>query len=78
MAVIDHMFDKILHIKLPSEISNSYLEKLYQSGHQYVINYINKHSISGYINAKEDLLECVKKMEQDKREKIESYQNFFV
>jgi hypothetical protein len=55
-SVIDHMFDKILHIKLPEVIFNSYLEKLYNEGHEYIVDFILQHSQTGYENVQKDML----------------------
>jgi hypothetical protein len=30
ISVVDHIFDKLVHIKLPSEITNRFLVELYQ------------------------------------------------
>lgn len=30
ISVVDHIFDKLIHIKLPSEIANHFLVELYQ------------------------------------------------
>ena len=64
MSVIDHMFDKILHIKLP--LQNLYLESLYQLGNQYVVDFILLHSQNGYVNAQDDLLQRVKSINDTK------------
>ncbi len=56
------MIDKLLHIKLPQEISNAYLEQLYGSGHDYMVDFLLKHSKTGYENAIQDLLDRVNDM----------------
>lgn len=66
-SVIDHMFDKILHIKLPEQISNSYLEQLYGQGHEYVVDFLLEHAKTGYQYAQKDLLERVAKWSEEKK-----------
>lgn len=68
------MFDKLLHIKLPKEVANPYLESLYGSGHDYMVEFVCMHAKTMYQDAEEDLLERVSNFNQAKKSSAEVYE----
>jgi hypothetical protein len=56
ISVVDHIFDKLIHIKLPEILKNSYLTELYQKKHDEMVQFALKHAPNGYVDYKKDLM----------------------
>ena len=54
--MIDHIFVKLLHISLPSLITNSYLHQQYEASKQDIVNFVLKHAQTNYEHAESDIL----------------------
>ena len=50
ISVIDHFFDKLIHIGLPKEITNPFMRNLYQKKQQEMIDFVVKHAKKGYVD----------------------------
>ncbi len=50
LSIIDHFYDKLVHIKLPREVNNSFLVQLYESKHLEMVDFVLKHAQSGYVH----------------------------
>lgn len=56
ISVVDHIFDKLVHIRLPEQITNPELVALYRTKHEQMAEFVLKHAKEGYEHYEEDLL----------------------
>jgi len=49
-SVVDHVFDKLIHIRLPSIITSPSLINLYDTKTQEMIDFVLKHAQNGYVD----------------------------
>ena len=47
-STVDHFFDKLIHIALPSQITNPYLINLYLEKKKEMIDFIIENAKTGY------------------------------
>lgn len=43
-SLVDHFFDKLVHIALPKEINNPFLESFYQTKQKEMVNFVLEHA----------------------------------
>jgi len=47
-TVVDHFFDKLVHISLPGYVQNSYLIDLYRAKHEEMVHFIIRQAANDY------------------------------
>lgn len=55
-SVVDHFFDKLIHIKLPPEITNKFLINLYSAKLYEMTEFIIENAKYNYKNYEDNLL----------------------
>lgn len=55
-SVVDHFFDKLIHIKLPKQITNPYLINLYQVKLDEMIEFVIENARENYNNYENNLV----------------------
>jgi hypothetical protein len=55
-TVVDHFFDKLVHIRLPTYIENSFLIDMFKRKHYEMVYFIIKHAKNDYKDYEQDLI----------------------
>ncbi len=55
-TVVDHFFDKLFHIRLPAQLANPELLRLYRAKHQEMVEFLLRHAKDGYLHYEQELL----------------------
>ena len=62
ISLVDHFFDKLIHIELPKEINQGFLKDFYWKKKKEMIDFVVEHSKTDYVNYKDRLLEIGEKL----------------
>ena len=47
-STIDHFFDKLIHISLPEEMKNEFIQQFYLKKKKQMIDYVIRHAKTNY------------------------------
>jgi hypothetical protein len=62
-TVVDHFFDKLIHISLPKEIENPFLRQFYLEKQLEMVNFVVDAAKDDYANYEDNLVKAMKKIE---------------
>ncbi len=59
-SFIDHIYDKLLHLKAPKFINNPYILNKYESGKKDIADFVLKQSKQNFENVEKDIETFIK------------------
>ena len=60
---MDHFFDKLIHLALPSQMTNPFMKQLYDEKKKEMIEFVIENAKTGYVEYETNLMEANKKIQ---------------
>jgi len=60
---VDHFFDKLIHLALPSQMTNPFMKQLYDEKKKEMIEFVIENAKTGYVEYETNLMEANKKIQ---------------